>query len=102
MAVQAIKQLHPDIVASIQSKTLFSKDEETLLGKVSSVSSLNTDWTWFPLRLENLEKWEGIFQSEKSPGIFEQTEKVQENHTKYWKIVVGISEKYYLLFFSDI
>ena len=40
--MQAIKQLHPDIVASIQSKTLFSKDEETLLGKVSSVSSLNT------------------------------------------------------------
>ena len=35
----------------------------------------------FPLGLENLEKWEGIFQS----GNFEQTGKVRENHTKYWK-----------------
>ena len=35
----------------------------------------------FPLGLENLGKWEGIFQS----GNFEQTGKVRENHTKYWK-----------------
>ena len=47
----------------------------------------------FPLGLENLEKWEGIFQS----GNFEQTGKVRENDTKYWKIQ-DISEKYYLLF----
>ena len=51
----------------------------------------------FPLGLKNLEKWEGIFQS----GNFEQTGKVRENHTKYWK-TPGISDKYYLLFFSDI
>ena len=38
----------------------------------------------FPLRLE---KWECIFQS----GNFEQTGKVRENHTKYWKIQ-GISD----------
>ena len=43
--------------------------------------------------MENLEKWEGIFQS----GNFEQTGKVRENDTKYWKIQ-GISEKYYVLF----
>ena len=36
-------------------------------------------------------KWEGI----SSQG------KVLENQTKYWKIQ-GISDKYYLLFFSDI
>ena len=36
----------------------------------------------FPLGLENLEKWEGIFQS----WNFEQTGKVRENHIKYWKI----------------
>ena len=36
-------------------------------------------------------KWEGIFQSGKSPG------KVMENDTKYWKIQ-GIAEKYYFLF----
>ena len=32
---------------------------------------------------------------------FEQTGKVRGNHTKYWKIQ-GITDKYYLLFFSDI
>ena len=42
--------------------------------------------TGFPLGLENLEKWEGIFQSGKSQGILnKQTGKVRENHTKYWK-----------------
>ena len=35
----------------------------------------------YPLGLENLEKWEGIFQS----GNFEQTGKVRGNHIKYWK-----------------
>ena len=45
----------------------------------------------FPLgleNLENLEKWEGIFQSGKSQGILNRLEKsgkVRENHTKYWK-----------------
>ena len=29
----------------------------------------------FPLRLENLEKWEGIFQSGKSQGILNRLEK---------------------------
>ena len=56
-----------------------------------------TATTGFPLGLENLEKWEGIFQS----GNFEQTGKVWEKHTKYWK-TEGISEKNYLLFFNDI
>ena len=42
----------------------------------------------FPLGPENLEKWEGIFQS----GNFEQTGKVRENHTQYWK-TEGISDK---------
>ena len=36
----------------------------------------------FPLGLENLEKWEGIFQSGKSQGIFDETGKVRENHIK--------------------
>ena len=31
--------------------------------------------TGFPLGLENLEKWEGIFQSGKSPGILNRLEK---------------------------
>ena len=33
-------------------------------------------------------------------GNFEQTGKVGENHTKYWK-TKGISDICYLLFFSD-
>ncbi len=37
LAIQAIKQLHPDIVTSVQSKTLFSKEEERLLGQILSV-----------------------------------------------------------------
>ena len=39
---------------------------------------------WFPLGLEireNLEKWEGIFQS----GNFVKTRKVREFYSKYWK-----------------
>ena len=51
----------------------------------------------FPLGLENLEVWEGIFQSGKSRGIFEQTGKVRENYTKYWKIQI-----LFVIFFSDI
>ena len=47
----------------------------------------------FPLGLENLEKWEGTFQS----GNFEPTGKVSENHTKYWKNE-KFSDKYYLKF----
>ena len=46
-------------------------------------------FTGFPL---GLGKWEGIFQS----GNFEQTGKVRENHTKYWKSS-GISDKCSLL-----
>ena len=47
------------------------------------------------------EKMGGIFQSGNSQGIFDQTGKVRENPIKYWKIQ-GISDKYYLLFSSDI
>ena len=34
-----------------------------------------TQFTGFPLGLENLEKWEGIFQSGKSQGILNRLEK---------------------------
>ena len=44
---------------------------------------------WFPLGLENLEKWEGIFQSWKSQGslpkILEKSEKIYWKIEKYWK-----------------
>ena len=57
----------------------------------------------FPLGLENqenLEKWEGIFQSGKSQGILTRLEKSGKIIQKYWK-TEGISDKYYMLFFSD-
>ena len=54
---------------------------------------LYVDHPGFLLGLENLEKWEGIFRS----GNFEQTGKVRDNHTKYWKYQ-GNSDICYLLF----
>lgn len=38
IAMSAIKQLHPDVIASIQAKALFCKEEEELLGTISSTS----------------------------------------------------------------
>ena len=38
-------------------------------------SGLVLNYTGFPLGLENLEKWEGIFQSGKSQGILTRLEK---------------------------
>lgn len=32
-----MNQLHPDIIAEVQSKALYSKEEESLLGTISSV-----------------------------------------------------------------
>ena len=40
------------------------------------------------------------FPVRQKSGNFDQTGKVRENHTKYWK-TEGISDKYYMLFFSD-
>ena len=39
------------------------------------------------------------FPVREKSGNFDQTGKVRENHTKYWK-TEGISDKYYMLFFS--
>ena len=54
----------------------------------------HNDWTWlstgFPLgleNLENLEKWEGIFQSGKSQGILNRLEKSGKSQGKSYKIL---------------
>ncbi|XP_045188939.2 microspherule protein 1-like isoform X2 [Mercenaria mercenaria] len=39
LSVQAMKQFHPDVLASVQAKALYSKPEETLLGKITSTSN---------------------------------------------------------------
>ena len=41
----------------------------------------------FPLGLENLEKWEGIFQSGKSQGILNRLEKSGKSQGKPHKIL---------------
>lgn len=38
IAVAAIRNLHPDMIAAVQAKALFSKAEEDLLGTIKSVS----------------------------------------------------------------
>ena len=48
----------------------------------------------FPLGLENLEKWEGIFQSGKSPGILNRLEKsgkITQNTGKLRKFEINIT-----------
>ncbi|XP_070570019.1 microspherule protein 1-like [Ptychodera flava] len=40
---QAMKNLHPDVKQSVLNKALFSKEEETLIGTVSSTSQPNQD-----------------------------------------------------------
>ncbi|KAE8616287.1 hypothetical protein XENTR_v10008766 [Xenopus tropicalis] len=43
LACQAIRQLHPEVIAAIQSRVLFSKAEEQLLSTVSSASQPTLD-----------------------------------------------------------
>ena len=38
VAVQAMRNLHPELVTNIQARTMFSKAEEDLLSAVKSVS----------------------------------------------------------------
>ena len=44
-------------------------------------------YSGFPLGLENLEKWEGIFQSGKSQGILNRLEKSGKSQGKSHKIL---------------
>ncbi|XP_012278596.1 microspherule protein 1 [Orussus abietinus] len=39
VAVQAMRNLHPELIASVQARTLYSKAEEDLLGTVKSTSA---------------------------------------------------------------
>ena len=59
---------------------------------VAKVGDCGVMYTGVPLTTQTGKpgKWEGIFQSGKSQGILKRLEKS------------GISDKYYLLFFSDI
>lgn len=61
VAIQAIQQLHPDIIAAVQAKTVFSKDEESVLSTVSSVcvqaacsSSFSIQYSYSCVRLHSV------------------------------------------------
>ena len=74
------------------SKMLFC-----FINKVLFVFELFPYETGFPLGLENLEKWEGIFQSGKSQGILirlEKSGKSTQNTGKIWEFQTNII--YYL------
>lgn len=43
VAVQAMRNLHPELIASVQGRTLYSKVEEDLLGTIKSVRVF-VDW----------------------------------------------------------
>ncbi|XP_028653886.1 microspherule protein 1 isoform X2 [Erpetoichthys calabaricus] len=78
LAWQAMRQLHPEAIAAIQSKALFSRAEEALLAKIGSTSQPKTD----------------VFQEllNKHPGVFypSRTAKSLQIH---WQLL----KQYYLL-----
>ena len=84
-----------DQIASVNAPTQYSTTHYlgNSLSNSSHLQGSHSDWkTWkngkaFPVR-------------EKS-GNFEQTGKVRENHTKYWKNIREL-QKNVMLFFSDI
>ena len=55
--------------------------------------------TGFPLGLENLEKWEGIFQSGKRQGILNRLEKSGKSQGKSHKILENSGNFRQILFF---
>ncbi|MBN3291945.1 MCRS1 protein, partial [Polypterus senegalus] len=78
LAWQAMRQLHPEAIAAIQSKALFSRAEEALLAKIGSTSQPKID----------------VFQEllNKHPGVFypSRTAKSLQIH---WQLL----KQYYLL-----
>lgn len=62
LAWQAMRQLHPEAIAAIQSKALFSQNEEALLSKIGSTSQPKLD-TFQDL----LNKHPGVFHSSRTP-----------------------------------
>ena len=66
---------------------------ETVLANLLYRVLLRHNNTGFPLGLENLEKWEGIFQSGKSQGILNRLEKsgkITQNTGKHWEVEINI------------
>ncbi|XP_048856201.1 microspherule protein 1 isoform X2 [Brienomyrus brachyistius] len=62
LAWQAMRQLHPEAIAAIQSKALFSQAEEALLAKISSNSQPKQE-----VFQELLNKHPGVFYPSRTP-----------------------------------
>ncbi|XP_038159469.1 microspherule protein 1 [Cyprinodon tularosa] len=62
LAWQAMRQLHPEAIAAIQSKALFSQSEQALLAKIGSTSQPKME-----VFLELLSKHPGIFHPSRTP-----------------------------------
>ncbi|KAG7472016.1 hypothetical protein MATL_G00104220 [Megalops atlanticus] len=62
LAWQAMRQLHPEAIAAIQSKALFSQAEEALLAKISSTSQPKLE-----VFQELLNKHPGVFYPSRTP-----------------------------------
>uniref|UniRef100_A0A8C2YYP0 Microspherule protein 1 n=1 Tax=Cyclopterus lumpus TaxID=8103 RepID=A0A8C2YYP0_CYCLU len=62
LAWQAMRQLHPEAIAAIQSKALFSQAEEGLLAKIGSTSQPKLDGFQ-----ELLNKHPGVFHPSRTP-----------------------------------
>ncbi|MGH0145128.1 UNVERIFIED_CONTAM: hypothetical protein FKN15_068020 [Acipenser sinensis] len=78
LAWQAMRQLHPEAIAAIQSKALFSRPEETLLSKIGSTSQPKLD----------------VFQEllNKHPGVFYPSRTARSLQV-HWQLL----KQYYLL-----
>lgn len=78
LAWQAMRQLHPEAIAAIQSKALFSQNEETLLSKIGSTSQPKLD----------------VFQDllNKHPGVFHPS-RTPKSLLVHWQLL----KQYYLL-----
>ena len=66
---------------------------QNTLSEVKTQNTLSTKISGFPLGLENLEKWEGIFQSGKSQGILNRLEKsgkITQNTGKLMEFKINI------------
>ncbi|CAN8010509.1 unnamed protein product [Ixodes pacificus] len=78
MAVASMKQLHPDVLAGIQAKALFSEEEELLLGTIPSTAQ------------PTLEDFQELLQKHVDVFLAAHTAKALQNH---WTLM----KQYYLL-----
>ena len=92
-----------------QLSASYNQSARNVLGCLGKMSYCNTKIGIYnksvlvrvPTRTGKPGKMGRHFPVREKSGNFEQTGKVRESHTKYWK-TEGISEKNYLLFFNDI